>query len=221
MSSPIKVLLADDHAMLREGLHRLLDYQSGIEVIGEAEDGLQAIERVDALHPDVVVMDITMPRLDGLAATREIRRRHPRTRVVILSMHSGHYLHAILDAGATGYVMKSAPTPELVAAIKAAAHGERSFPDSLFGLLAEHGRHRFHAGADTAGLTPREREIVRMIALGRHNREIAAALGISVKTVETHRRHLMRKLDARDRTDVVRYAAGQHLDGVELPQTVR
>lgn len=220
MSSPIRVLLVDDHAMLREGLHRLLDAQAGIEVVGEAEDGQQAIERVSELRPQVVVMDISMPRLDGLTATRLIRLRHPAVRVVILTMHSGHYLHGILEAGAIGFVMKSARITELVAAIKAAARGERSFPDSLFGLMVEHSRHRIRPTDDTAGLTPREREIVRLIALGWKNRGIAAFLGISVKTVETHRRHLMHKLDARDRTDLVRFAAAQHLADLQEPRPV-
>lgn len=219
MSPEIRVLLVDDHTMLRESLHQLLAAQPGIRVVGEAADGLEAIRQVDDRQPAVVVMDITMPHMDGLAATAEIRRRHPAVEVVILTMHSGHYVHAILESGAIAYVMKTAVTDELVAAVRAAARGERYFPEHLFGYLADQSRRRPRHGDEGDGLTDREQQVLALIAGGLHNVEIAERLGISVKTVETHRHHLMRKLAARDRTDLVRYALGQQLatDGVAQP----
>jgi two-component system response regulator NreC len=204
-----KVLLADDHAILRDGLKMVLDAQPGIAVIGEAEDGRQALELVEELHPDVVVMDIAMPNLNGLEATRQIKRRFPYTKVVILTMHENpQYLTQIVKAGATGAVLKRAAGTELVTAVKAAARGESFFSPTIASLLLEDYRTLLEQeGVDPLeSLTEREREILQLVAEGKTNAEIADLLTLSIKTVQTHRAHLMEKLDAHDRTDLVKQA---------------
>jgi two-component system response regulator NreC len=207
--SDIKVLLADDHAILREGLRAVLDAQPGIAVVGEAEDGRQAIDLVEKLQPDVVVMDIAMPNLNGAEATRQIRRRFPRVRVVILTMHENHqYLVQIVNAGATGCVLKRAAGTELVTAVRAAARGESFFSPSIASMMLDDYRLRLARDQEDAAelLTEREREVLQLIAEGKTNKEIAEALFLSIKTVQTHRAHIMEKLDAHDRTDLVKYA---------------
>jgi two-component system, NarL family, response regulator NreC len=205
--SDIKVLLVDDHQILREGLKMVLDAQPGIAVIGEAGDGRQAIEMVEALHPDVVVMDIAMPNMNGAEATRQITHRYPDVQVVILTMHENQqYLAQIIDAGARGAVLKRSAGTELVAAVKAAALHESFFSPSLTSMLLDDYRMRLaHAGDDDL-LTDREREVLQLVAEGRTNQEIAGLLVVSIKTVQTHRAHIMEKLDVHDRTDLVKYA---------------
>jgi two-component system response regulator NreC len=203
------VLLVDDHAMLREGLHMVLDAQPGITVVGEAEDGREALDLVEQLHPDIVVMDIAMPNLNGAEATRQIKRRFPSTRVVILTMHENRqYLAQILGAGAIGVVLKRAAGTELVQAVKAAGRGESFFSPAIATMMLEDYRfHRAVEGHDEGDtLTEREREILQLVAEGKSNKEIADLLTLSIKTVQTHRSHLMQKLDAHDRTELVKYA---------------
>jgi two-component system, NarL family, response regulator NreC len=203
-----KVLLADDHAILREGLRLVLDAQPGIAVVGEAEDGRQALEMVERLHPDVVVMDIAMPNLNGLEATRQIKRRFPQVRVVILTMHENQqYLVQIVKVGANGCVLKRSAGTELVTAVKAAARGESYFSPSIAGMLVEDYRALLGRTPDDDDiLTEREREVLQMVAEGKTNAEIADGLILSIKTVQTHRAHIMEKLDLHDRTDLVKYA---------------
>ena len=204
-----KVLLADDHAVLRDGLRMVLDAQPGISVVGEAEDGRQALEMVEQLQPDVVVMDIAMPNLNGLEATRQIKRRFPRTQVVILTMHENQqYLTQIVKVGAVGCVLKRAAGTELVAAVRAAAQGESYFSPAIASMILEDYRARLrYEGKDPQELlTEREREILQLVAEGRTNQEIADLLTLSIKTVQTHRAHIMEKIDAHDRTDLVKYA---------------
>lgn len=203
------VLLVDDHAMLREGLRMVLDAQPGITVVGEAEDGREALDLVESLHPDIVVMDIAMPNLNGAEATRQIKRRFPATRVVILTMHENRqYLAQIIGAGAIGAVLKRAAGTELVQAVKAAARGESFFSPAIATMMLED--YRFHMAAEghdeADTLTEREREILQLVAEGKSNKEIADLLTLSIKTVQTHRSHLMQKLDAHDRTELVKYA---------------
>jgi two-component system, NarL family, response regulator NreC len=209
-----KVLLADDHAILREGLHLVLDRQPGILVVGEAENGREAVAMVEELQPDVVVMDISMPNLNGLEATAQIRRRHPEVKVVILTMHDNQeYLRQIVKAGAIGCVLKRSAGTELVAAVKAAARSESYFSPAVASRLVEDYRTWLGRG-DTPHiniLTGREREVLQLVAEGRNSHEVAEHLGVSIKTVQTHRAHLMRKLDAHDRSDLVRYAARKGL----------
>jgi DNA-binding NarL/FixJ family response regulator len=204
-----KVLLVDDHAILREGLKMVLDAQPGITVVGEAENGREALELVEELHPDVVVMDIAMPQMNGAEATRQIKRRFPQTRVVILTMHENQqYLMQIVNAGATGAVLKRSAGSELVTAVKAAARGESFFSPSMASMLLEDYRVRLQheASDDVSMFTEREREVLQLVAEGKTNKEISDLLTVSIKTVQTHRAHIMEKLGAHDRTDLVRYA---------------
>jgi DNA-binding NarL/FixJ family response regulator len=204
-----KVLLVDDHAILREGIRMVLDAQSGIRVVGEAEDGRQALEMVENLQPDVVVMDIAMPNMNGAEATRQIKRRFPRTRVVILTMHENQqYLMQIVNAGATACVLKRSAGTELVTAVKAAARGESYFSPTMASMMLDVYRRRLvEEGSDElALLTEREREVLQLVAEGKTSQEIADQLFVSIKTVQTHRMHIMEKLDAHDRTDLVRHA---------------
>jgi DNA-binding NarL/FixJ family response regulator len=204
-----KVLLVDDHAILRDGLKMVLDAQPGITVVGEAENGREALDLVEELHPDVVVMDIAMPQMNGAEATRQIKRRFPQTRVVILTMHENQqYLMQIVNAGATGAVLKRSAGSELVTAVKAASRGESFFSPSMASMLLEDYRVRLQEDEpdDADMFTEREREVLQLVAEGKTNKEISDLLTVSIKTVQTHRAHIMEKLGAHDRTDLVRYA---------------
>lgn len=202
------VVLADDHAMLRDGLRMVLDSHSEFTVVGEAEDGRQALELVERLHPDIVIMDIAMPNLNGAEATRLIKRRYPLTKVVILTMHqSPEYLAQIIDAGAIAAVLKSAAGTELISAVQAAARGESYFSPAIAKMMEEDYRfYRSTQGDDEDHLTQREREVLQLVAEGRTNKEISERLGLSIKTIQTHRSHVMQKLNAHDRMDLVMYA---------------
>ena len=209
-SEIVRVLLAEDHTIVRKGLRSLLDSEAGIEVIGEAEDGREAIEKVGQLHPDVVLMDITMPGLNGLEATRQIKKRFPEVKVVILTMHATEeYVFQILRAGASGYVVKQAAPTELLSAIHAACRGESFLSPAISRTVIEEYIRQAEAmaGEDSYDqLTPREREVLQLIAEGHSNREVAELLHISVKTVETHRAHLMNKLDIHSTAELTQYA---------------
>jgi DNA-binding NarL/FixJ family response regulator len=212
------VLLVDDHAILREGLRMVLDAQPGIKVVGEAEDGRHAVEMAERLRPQIVVMDIAMPNLNGAEATRQIKRRFPGTRVLILTMHENReYLAQIVEAGAIGAVLKRAAGTELVEAVKAAAQGRSFFSPAIATMMQEDYRFQLsREGRDEAEhLTAREREILQLVAEGKSNRQMATILDLSIKTVQTHRAHLMHKLDAHDRMDLVKYAI--HHGIIEAP----
>jgi|YNPNPStandDraft_1061719.scaffolds.fasta_scaffold20081_3 two-component system response regulator NreC len=211
----IRVLLADDHAVLRAGLRALLNAQPDIEVVGEAGDGAQAVQLARALTPDIALLDISMPGLDGLAAVQQIRRLCSSTRVVVLTMHEEEgFLRQVLDAGGTGYVLKRAAETELLTAIRAAYRGE-AFVDPAMtrsliqGYLGQ--EDTFGQPPADAELSPRETEVLALIAAGYSNQQIAEKLVISVKTVETHKAHIMEKLGARSRVDLVRYALDKGL----------
>lgn len=208
----IRLLVADDHPVVRAGLRMLLGTQPDMEVVGEAVDGATAVERALELRPDVVVMDITMRGTNGLAATREIVKRIPQTKVLVLTIHdSEEYLRQTLEAGATGYVLKQAADTELAVAIRAVQRGEiYLYPAFTRVLLRDLTPNR-----DTDGqaqrdsyelLSPREKEVLRMVALGHTNRKIADQLFLSVKTIETYRARVMEKLNLRTRAALVRYA---------------
>jgi len=206
----IQVLLVEDHTIVRKGLRSLLDGEAGIEVTGEAQDGREAIERVQQLHPDVVVMDIAMPTLNGLEATRQIKKRFPEVKVVALTMHANEeYISQILRAGASGYVVKQAAPAELVCAIQAAYWGDSFLSPSISKKVIEEYIRRAEAMGEEDSydrLTDREREVLQLIAEGYSNREIAELLHISVKTVEAHRAHLMDKLDIHSTAQLTQYA---------------
>ena len=205
----IRVLLADDHTILRDGIRALLDDQADIEVIGEAEDGLSTVKMVGKLKPDVVIMDIAMPLLNGLEATRQIQRDYPQVKVLILTMHENEeYIRQVLAAGALGYVLKDAAAQDLLGAIRAVHRGEAVLSPAITRLVIEdYLRWGDIRPADTSnGLTPREREILQLIAEGYTNKEIAEILSLSVKTIQSHRSNLMSKLDLHDRGELIKYA---------------
>ena len=204
----IRVLLVDDHAILREGLRALLTYYDDVQVVGEAQDGAEAVTRVGELRPDVVLMDIAMPGIGGLEATRLICKQHPRTRVLILTQHEDRrYVLPLLQAGASGYVLKRALGSDLITALRTVARGETFLYPAVATTVVEAIR-RQGAGpaAMPESLTPREREVLQHIVLGETNHQIAAVLFLSVKTVEWHRSNLMSKLGMHSVADLVRYA---------------
>ncbi|TKJ31282.1 MAG: DNA-binding response regulator [Chloroflexi bacterium B3_Chlor] len=206
----IRVLLAEDHTIVRKGLRSLLDAEAGIEVVGEARDGRDAVRKVQLLSPDVVVMDIAMPGLNGLEGTRQIRKRFPEVKVLILTMHTDEeYVLQVLAAGASGYVVKQAAPRELVSAIQAVHQGDSFLSPSISRKVVEAYIRQAEAMAEEDSyrrLTEREREVLQLIAEGHSTREISQLLYISVKTVETHRAHLMDKLDIHSIAELTQYA---------------
>ncbi|CAG0934672.1 Oxygen regulatory protein NreC [Thermoflexales bacterium] len=209
----ITVLLADDHAVMRSGLRLLIDNQPDMRVIGEAGDGLQAIDQAAALQPDVVLLDLTMPRLDGLASLKQIRERAPQTRVLILTMHvDEQYLRDAISRGASGYVVKQAADQEVLSAIRAVMRGEvyvhPSLTKALLGDLL--GDASPIGPREPIGLlSERELHVIRQVARGHTNQEVAEKLSLSVKTVETYRARAMEKLGLTSRAALVRYAMEQ------------
>ena len=205
----IRVLLADDHTILRDGICALVDGQADMEVVGEAEDGQSAVKMVARLLPDVVVMDIAMPLLNGLEATRQIQRDYSQVKVLILTMHENEeYIRQVLAAGALGYVLKDAAARDLLGAIRAVYQGEAVLSPAITRLVIEdYLRWGEIQPADTTnGLTSREREVLQLIAEGYTNKEIAEILNLSVKTIQSHRTNLMNKLDLHDRGELIKYA---------------
>jgi DNA-binding NarL/FixJ family response regulator len=204
---PITVLLADDHALVRSGIRSLLDGVAGIEVVGEAGDGHDALRLAAALRPDVLLLDIKLPSLNGLEVADRLAREQPGVKVVMLSMHDNeeYVLHA-LRAGAAGYLLKDATVPELEMAIRSVARGETYLsPPVSKHLVGEYLRRATGDGVPEL-LTPRQREVLQLVAEGHSTKEIAARLTLSVKTVETHRAQLMERLDIHDVAGLVRYA---------------
>jgi DNA-binding NarL/FixJ family response regulator len=206
--NPIRVLIADDHALVRAGIRLLLESLPGIKVVAEADEGRQALQLIATHHPDVVLMDIAMPELNGLEAAARITKEHPTVRIIILSMHANEeYVWQALRAGATGYLLKDAGTAELELAVKAVARGETYLtPVVSKHVIADYVRRTGGESSPLDLLTPRQREILQLIAEGHTTKEIARILGISVKTVETHRTQLMERLDIHDIAGLVRYA---------------
>jgi DNA-binding NarL/FixJ family response regulator len=205
----IRVLLADDHAILREGVKALLRLADDIEVVGEAADGRQAIEQVRALEPDVVVMDVAMPGLGGLEATLAIRKEWPKTRILVLTQYDDReYVSRFLKAGVSGYVLKKAAGAELASAIRAVHRGGLVLdPDVAREAMAEPRRASDAEAPDPYELlTDREKQVLRLVAEGHSNKEIADVLGIAVKTAMSHRERVMEKLDLHSRTDLIRFA---------------
>lgn len=217
----IKVLLVDDHRILREGLRALLSEQPGLVVVGDASDGEEALALIAESHPDVVVMDMVMPRMSGLEATTLIRRLHPDVRVLILSMYDDdEYVQRVIQAGASGYVLKGVAADDLVRAIHEVHHGSSFLQPTIAAKLIEDYVRRVRGDQppapkalrreaprdDDESLTLREREILVLIASGNTNQRIAELLDLSRKTIESHRTNIMRKLEAHDVTELVRYA---------------
>lgn len=203
----IRVLIADDHTIVREGVRLLLDAQPDIAVVGEAADGNQALSLARSLSPDIVLLDIGMPLMNGLEATRALKAELPKINILILTMHEGEdYFFRILSAGASGYVLKGAGSSELLNAIRAVYQGGvYLYPTMAKKLMSDYIKNR-QAGAETDPLTPRERQVLKLIAEGKTNREIAEDLVLSLNTVQTHRLHLMEKLNLHNRSELIKYA---------------
>lgn len=208
----ITVLLAEDHAIVREGLRSLLELEKDISVVGEAENGRQAVELADRLRPDVIVMDIAMPLLNGMEATRQILRDHPQTRIIILSAHGDEaYVEQVIRLGASGYLVKQITAQILPEAIRRVHRGETCFSPAVGGSPVQNLQKGLAPGSPkpmlgTASLTSREMEVLQLVAEGAANKQIAAELHISIKTVEKHRQSLMNKLNIHDTAGLTRFA---------------
>ena len=210
MQPNIRVLIADDHAVLRDGLRALLSGCEGIEVVGEAEDGMDAVEKAIALQPDVVLMDIAMPRLGGLEAALELRQRKVPAKILVLTQYDNkEYVFKMLKAGAAGYILKKAAATELVTAIRAVHAGESFLSPSVARAVIDRYLHEGEPSETEQQfeqLSDREKEVLKLLAEGRSNNEIADLLVLSVKTVMSHRASIMEKLDIHNRTDLVKFA---------------
>ena len=206
--SRVRVLLADDHTLVRAGLRALVESIEGAEVVGESGEGREALEMIGTLRPDVVLLDIGMPGMNGLEVARRAAEASPRTRVIILSMHAeASYVRQALRAGVAGYLLKGAAVSELPLALQAVTRGETYLTPRVSQTVVEGMLHDGPAASDPLeGLTERQREILQLIAEGKSTKEIAAVLDVSVKTVETHRARLMERLNIRDVPGLVRFA---------------
>ena len=215
MTNRVRVLVADDHTIVRQGLVNLLAESGEVEVVAEASDGLEAVEKAQATHPDVAILDLSMPRLTGLEAVRRIRETVPQTRVLMLTVHEEEeYVLPLIRAGASGYLVKDSAVGELLAAVRALHAGQGYFGPQAARALAEQYRHPERAADDPYGaLSPREREVFHLVVEGKTTKEIARALGISVKTADNHRYRLMEKLGVHNTAELVRYAARRGLLG--------
>ncbi|MBI2226827.1 MAG: response regulator transcription factor [Betaproteobacteria bacterium] len=206
--NPIRIVLADDHALVRAGIRTLCESLDGVTVVAEAADGIQVLEMIKAHHPDLVLMDITMKTLNGLEAAAQIKRDFPQVGVIILSMHAAEeYVQQALKAGAAGYLLKDAAVPELETAITAVMRGEVYLSPQISRLVVQ--SYMLHAGAvegPLGVLTPRQREILQLIAEGHSTKDIGFRLSLSVKTVEAHRTQIMERLRIHDIAGLVRFA---------------
>jgi len=207
----LRILVADDHALMRRGMRAILESQPGWSVCGEAHTGREAVAKAGQLRPDIVILDICMPELNGIEATRQIRKVSPRSEVLILSVHhSDHLIRDLLDAGARGYLVKSDADSELVTAIESLARRKPFFTsyatEMLVNGFAGDGSSPTQLDPTAERLTGREREIVQLLAEGKSSKEVASTLNISTKTAETHRANIMRKLDFHSVGEIVRYA---------------
>jgi DNA-binding NarL/FixJ family response regulator len=216
MSKPIRVAIADDEHLFRAALAHFLEAQNGFEVIGEAANGKEAIDLVLERDPDILLLDVVMPVMDGIRAAREIHRVHPRTEIVVLTGHRNEaYKREAFEAGARGYLFKDCTPDNLMEAIRAASLGDYYLADEAGrDIVAEYVRPLVGKQRPGGIITPREREIACLLADGYSTKEAAAVLNISVKTAETHRASLMRKLGARNLADVVKYCIRNHLVGI-------
>ena len=219
----IKVLIADDHGIVREGLHSLIGKQSDMEIVGEADDGRKALELVRELEPDVVIMDISMPNLNGVDATSHIVREFPKTKVIALSMHSSSMFVAdMIKAGASGYILKDCLFDELATAIKTVFEGGVHLSKDVMGLVVDDYMNRLSgvgglpSNSLTASLTTREREVLQLIGEGKNTKEIAQTLHVTTKAIEANRRKIMDKLNSHSTADLVRWALLGGLTSLDL-----
>jgi len=202
----IRVLLADDHALMREGLHALLSADPGISVIGGVHSGREAVRETERLNPDIVVMDIAMPDMNGIEAVRLIHAKRPATRVIMLSMHAtSEHVYRAFDAGASGYLLKEAAGEEVIAALRTVHAGRRYLSSGLADFMADPDAFR-HARSPVESLSPRERQVLQLVVEGKTSNEIAGMVHLSVKSVETYRGRLMKKLGVTDVPALVKFA---------------
>ncbi len=208
----IRVLVVDDHAILRDGICSLLERQEGLNVVGEAGNGREALERVEELQPDIVLMDVSMPEMDGLEATRRIKSAHPEIKVLVLTQHDNQeYINPLLQAGASGYVLKRSGGREVVTAIRQVyEHGVFLEPEVARQVL-----HNFSRSAETPALTEREQQVLQLAVEGKSNKDIARRLFISPKTVSVHRTNIMAKLGVHNSAELVRYAIQHNLVDID------
>ena len=206
----LRILLAEDHETIRDGLKLLINSQSDMEVVAEADNGRAALQLAEQFLPDVVVMDISMPELNGLQATKKLKEKYPRVKVLILTRHADPvYLQELLQAGASGYVLKQSKSEELIRAILAVAAGQTYLDPAITEKAVTQLRESGHVARQVshqAKLTAREADVLRLIALGYINKEVAARLNLSIKTVEAHKSNAMNKMGMKSRVDIVRYA---------------
>ena len=217
MSRRIRILLADDHTLVRAGIRALLETVDGVEVVAEADDGHAALDLIEKHHPDVALLDISMPGLNGLEVIRRAATESPRTRLIVLSMHAdATFVRQALSAGAAGYLLKGGSVMELPLALEAVMKGDTYLTAKISAHIVEGFLQGDKSARDPlAALTPRQREILQLLVEGRSNREIAQLLDLSVKTVETHRARLMDALDIRDLPGLIRYAIRHGLISAE------
>jgi two-component system response regulator NreC len=218
----IRILLADDHTLFRQGVKTLLAAESDIEIVGEAANGTEALERAGQFRPDVVLMDIGMPGPSSFETTRQIRRNRPETKVLFLTMYDDEdYLVEGMEVGASGYVLKDSPAPQLVAAIRDISRGGSYLSPRMLSQLVDDFRTRIKSTDRLprfATLTPREKEVLKMLAEGNSVKEVACQLNLSVKTVEAHKFNLMRKLDIHNKAQLVQYAIRRKI--IKIPNLI-
>jgi DNA-binding NarL/FixJ family response regulator len=211
-SAAIRVVLVDDHALVRQGFRRILDDEAGIAVVGEGGSGAEAVELVRSQKPDVIVLDMSMPDMNGLHAARMILRERPQTRVLILSMYSDEqYVRSALDAGVHGYILKSALETDLTRAVRAVAQGQQYLSPELSGVVIRALQGKSEADDPWERLTEREKQVLQLIAHGKSNKEIAVVLSLSVNTVAVHRANLMSTLKVHKAAELVLYAVKKGL----------
>jgi len=214
----IRILLADDHGIIRQGLCSLLEKEPEMEVVGEAEDGRKALELVRELVPDIVIMDITMPNLNGVEATHQIVSELPKVKVIALSIHSNkRFVADMLKAGASGYILKECLFDEFVQAIRITASGGSYLSPSITGVVVDDYVKRLSTSSDSqlSALTDREREVLQLLAEGKSTKEIALELYVSTKTIEANRRQIMEKLDIHSVAELTKYAVREGLTSLE------
>ncbi len=208
MAETVRILIADDHTIVRSGIRLLLDSEAGFKVVGEARDGQEAVQMVESLHPDVVLMDIAMAGMDGMESTRQIKARWPEVNVLVLTMHrTDEYFFEMLKAGASGYVLKGAYPSELIQAVRVVSQGEVYLYPTMAGHLVHEFLNKPAPGPEEdLSISPREKEILNLLAEGYSSKEIAEKLVISQSTVHTHRSNLMSKLGLSSRHELIQYA---------------
>jgi DNA-binding NarL/FixJ family response regulator len=214
-SDRVRVLLADDHSIVRRGLRSLIETQPDITVVAEAGDGLEALKLCEELRPDAIILDVAMPRLNGIDVAERVQKMQPPPRVIVLSMHADEsYIIRALAAGARAYLLKDATDEDLIPALRAVAAGRPFFSPSVTGVLIEDYVRQLQARGLTDSyhlLTDREREVLQLLAEGRSNKEVAALLDVGVSTVETHRANLMQKLNLHNTAEIVLYAVRKRI----------